>query len=79
MLIVFIGIYHPLAYYFNEGTTNKSVAGIPLVIMHLLFTLVGFGLLLTNSYDSKWTGMAVAIFVVSFNFIFSPFIQKFWF
>ena len=47
--------------------------------MHLLFTLVGFGLLLTPSYDSKWTGMAIALFVVSFNFIFSPFIQKFWF
>lgn len=47
--------------------------------MHFVFTLVGFGLLLTTTYDSKWTGMSIALFVVAFNFIFAPFIQKFWF
>ena len=47
--------------------------------MQFIFTLIGFGLLLTTTYDSKWTGMSIALFVVAFNFIFSPFIQKFWF
>lgn len=47
--------------------------------MHFVFTLIGFGLLLTTTFDSKWTGMSIALFVVAFNFIFAPFIQKFWF
>lgn len=73
-----LGVYGPLSRYYKEPA-SAAVAGIPLVIMHLLFTLVGFGALLTVSDKSRWTGMGIALLVVSLNFILAPFLQRFWF
>ena len=48
-LLQSVGVYGPLSVYYQEDpvTAKGPNSGIPLVIMHLLFTLVGFGCLLT--------------------------------
>jgi hypothetical protein len=47
--------------------------------MDTVFTLLGFGLLLSPYKNAKWTGMAVALFVVSFNIILGLLFQDMWF
>ena len=77
-MLVMLGIYGPLAVYYEE-TSLADQSGISMVFLHLLFTLVGFGLLLTNSSKARWSGLAIALFVVSFNFLMSPLLQKWWY
>lgn len=47
--------------------------------MDTVFTLLGFGLLLSAFRNQKWTGLAIALFVVSFNIILGLLFQKMWF
>lgn len=55
---------------------NKAIAHTCLLIMDTLFTLLGFGLLLSVFRNQKWTGMTIALFVVAFNVVFGLMIQK---
>jgi hypothetical protein len=47
--------------------------------MDTVFTLLGFGLLFSSYRNAKWTGMSVALFVVSFNIILGLLFQDMWF
>lgn len=58
---------------------TKGVAGTITLIMDTVFTLLGFGLILSPYKNAKWTGMAVALFVVSFNIILGLLFQDMWF
>lgn len=87
-LIAIIIIYGNLTYYFKEErtvsgvavpNTAKGVFNFNLLIMDTVFTLLGFGLLLSPYKNAKWTGMAVALFVVSFNIILGLLFQDMWF
>lgn len=45
----------------------------------LVFTLLGFGLLLSFLKYGTWSGMATALMVVSVNIQLGLLMQKFWF
>lgn len=49
------------------------------LIMDTVFTLIGFGLLLSPYKNQKWTGMSIALLVVSFNIILGLLMQDMWF
>lgn len=92
-LVTIIIVYGFLTVYFREvslaknpdGTSTtlenpvKGVRNICLLIMDTLFTLLGFGLLLSPFKHQKWAGMSIALFVVAFNIILGLLIQDFWF
>lgn len=85
-LIGIIIIYGFLTVYYEEkqpGTSNPDpwhgVRNFILLIMDTVFTLLGFGLLLSPYKNAKWTGMAIALFVVSFNIILGLLFQDMWF
>lgn len=73
-----MAIYGPLSYVYREADTNLPTVleKFPLIVTQTLFTLVGFGLLLTTSKHCRWTGLGIALFVVSFNHLISPLLQK---
>lgn len=85
--IAIIIIFGLLTVYYKEtsivgGTildTYKEIGHFTLLIMDTVFTLLGFGLLLSPYKNAKWTGMAVALFVVSFNIILELLFQDMWF
>ena len=52
---------------------------VPEVLMSSLFTLLGFGLILSPFRRTRWSGLTIALFVVSFNFLFGPLIHEMWF
>ena len=69
---------------FNEGsssTLSSTAANSFLVefILMLVFTLLGFGLLLSFLKYGTWSGMATALMVVSVNIQLGLLMQKFWF
>lgn len=69
-----IGAYSP-------DTSLASVAGphlLSLVLMGL-FTIVGYGLLLSSYKNASWFGFAVALITVAISIQLSPLLQKFWF
>lgn len=92
-LIGIVLIYGFLTVYYREtntttnadGTTTitdnpaRGVRNISMLIMDTLFTLLGFGLLLTPYKHQKWVGMSIALFVVSFNIILGLLFQDMWF
>lgn len=92
-LIAIIIVYGFLTVYYHEVTTVTLPDGTKttvddlitparhntLLIMDTLFTLLGFGLLLSPYKHQKWAGMAIALFVVAFNIILGLLIQDFWF
>jgi hypothetical protein len=47
--------------------------------MDTVFTLLGFGLLFSAYRNAKWTGLSVALYVVSFNIILGLLFQDMWF
>lgn len=92
-LVAMIIVYGFITVYYHEVTTVvlpdgtittvdniwKGLKNNCLLIMDTLFTLLGFGLLLSPYKHQKWAGMAIALFVVSFNIILGLLIQDFWF
>lgn len=75
--------YREIIYYWtNDGkfvtleVPNKAVAHTCLLIMDTVFTLLGFGLLLSIFRNQKWAGMTIALFVVAFNIIAGLLAQK---
>lgn len=88
-MITMIIIYGFLTVYYQQTRTDESgntvpnytkgVAGTITLIMDTVFTLLGFGLILSPYKNAKWTGMAVALFVVSFNIILGLLFQDMWF
>jgi hypothetical protein len=48
-------------------------------ILSAIFTVIGFGLLLTIFANATATGLLTSFFIVSFTIIIAPFLQKFWF
>lgn len=58
---------------------DKGAIGICMLMMDTVFTMVGFGLLLSAYKHQKWTGMSIALFVVSFNIILGLLFQDLWF
>lgn len=92
-LVAIIIIYGFLTVYFKEsvpyaltdGTTEyiespiEGIRNTCLLIMDTLFTLLGFGLLLSPYKHQKWVGMSIALFVVSFNIILGLLFQDMWF
>jgi hypothetical protein len=92
LLVSIIIVYGFLTVYYHEVATVpdgaktttvdnlwKPLRNNLLLIMDTLFTLVGFGLLLSPYKHQKWAGMAIALFVVSFNIIVGLLVQDFWF
>lgn len=88
--IAMIIIYGFLTVYFNEDSytslglttgqlTNRALARSTLLIMDTVFTLLGFGLLLSPYKNAKWSGLAIALFVVSFNIILGLLFQDMFF
>lgn len=92
-LVAIIIVYGFLTVYYHEVTTvtlpdgtkttidniERGLRNNCLLIMDTVFTLLGFGLLLSPYKHQKWAGMAIALFVVSFNIILGLLIQDFWF
>jgi hypothetical protein len=58
--------------------TSQSIYG-KLIIMSAVFTVIGFGMLFTYFKHSMGISFFVTLFIVSFTFLASPFVQKFWF
>lgn len=92
-LVAMIIIYGFLTQYYRElysvlqadGTTAyyedplNGVLNTCMLIVDTLFTLLGFGLLLSPFKHQKWTGMSIALFVVAFNIILGLLFQDMWF
>lgn len=74
-LLVFLFIYGFLSDYYNNSNTLWEVNRITIQIMQSVFTLVGFGLILTKTPHGKWTGLSIALFTVSFNYLLGPLFQ----
>lgn len=60
-------------------TWNTSVRLTVTLFSDTVYTLLGFGLLLSAFKNSKWSGMAIALLVVSFNIIVGVLLQDLWF
>jgi hypothetical protein len=58
--------------------TSQTIYG-NLFILSSIFTVLGFGLLLTYFKSASASGLFMSLFIVSFTIITSPFLQKFWF
>lgn len=72
--------YGVVGRYFNEsGAVNAAEEGIFYTMMLMLFTIVGFGLLLNVFKFGTWLGAGTAILVAAVTIQFSPLLQKFWF
>lgn len=72
--------YGVIGRYFNEGSANTAAEeGIFYTMMLMLFTIVGFGLLLNVFKFGTWLGTGTAILVAAINIQYSPLLQKFWF
>lgn len=76
-LAIFLFIYG-FEVTFYSGDTFE-IEKIPLLMMSTVFTLLGFGFLLSTYKNGKLTGFTIAIFVLSLNYILSPLFQKLWF
>ena len=75
--MIFLFIYgFEVTYY--AGSTFESQK-IPMLMMSTVFTLLGFGFLLSTYKNGKLTGFTIALFVLSLNYIISPLFQKLWF
>jgi hypothetical protein len=57
---------------------SQSVYG-NIFILSAIFTVIGFGLLLTYFSSATATGLFTSFFIVSFTVIVAPILQKFWF
>ena len=62
-----------------EEDIITSIDNILLLMLDTVFTMIGFGLLLSSYRHQKWTGMSIALFVVSFNIILGLLFQDMWF
>ena len=62
-----------------EDDLNNSMNNISLLMLDTVFTMIGFGLLLSSYRHQKWAGMSIALFVVSFNIILGLLFQDMWF
>jgi hypothetical protein len=58
--------------------TSQTIYG-NLFILASVFTVIGFGLLLSYFKNATVTALFTSIFIVSFTIILSPILQKFWF
>lgn len=47
--------------------------------MSTLFTLVGFGLLLSAYSKTKLSGLGITLFILSFNYLLGPLFHQLWF
>ena len=66
-------------YYEEPAPQAIAYPAIMLLVMMALFTIVGFGLLLSSYKFGTWLGMASAIMVVAISIQFSPVLQTLWF
>ena len=73
--IVFFFLYGFLSKYYGQPSTADAYHIIPLLIMTTLFTVLGFGFLLSSYEKYKVSGLAIAVFVVSFNYLLGPLMQ----
>ena len=72
--------YGVIGRFYNEGTSTEAAEqGIFNSMMLMLFTIVGFGLLLNAYKFGTWLGTGTAIIVVAILIQLSPLLQKFWF
>lgn len=72
--------YGVVGRFFNEtGAVTAAEEGIFYTMMLMLFTIVGFGLLLNVFKFGTWLGAGTAILVAAVSIQFSPLLQKFWF
>jgi hypothetical protein len=63
----------------SQGPAIFGIANLTHLIMDTVFTLLGFGLLFSPYRNAKWTGLSIALFVVSFNIILGLLFQDMWF
>jgi hypothetical protein len=88
--ITMILIYGFLTVFYNEGAysalgysatelLDRALGRSTLLIMDTVFTLLGFGLLLSPYKNAKWSGLSIAVFVVSFNIILGLLFQDMFF
>ena len=49
------------------------------MLMMALFTIVGFGLLLSSYRNATWLGMLTALLTVAIGIQANPLLQKLWF
>ena len=47
-----------------------------MLMMSTVFTMLGFGFLLSSYKNGKLTGFTITIIVISFNYILGPLFQK---
>lgn len=71
-------LYGFLSEHFKEPNATWGAQNVPLTIMQTVFTLIGFGLLLTNNHQGLLTGLSIAFFVVCYNYLLAPLFQDLW-
>jgi hypothetical protein len=64
---------------FYEDSLNKAKQNLPQLFMSSVFTLLGFGLLLSPFSRQRMGGITIALFVISFCWIVGPLLQQLWF
>lgn len=62
----------------TEAQQAQSIEGV-LLVLSTIFTIIGFGLLLTYFNKSTFLAISTSLFTVSFTVILSPILSKFWF
>jgi hypothetical protein len=79
LMVAFIILYGFLTEYYMEQDLTFNTFSLGHLIMDTVFTLLGFGLLLSPYKNAKWSGMTIALYVVAFNIILGLLFQNMWF
>lgn len=81
LLVAMIIVFGFVTVYYKETETvlNLGTRLTTTLFSDTVFTLLGFGLVLSAFKNSKWSGMSLALLVVSYNIILGVLLQDMWF
>ena len=78
-MIIFFFVYGFESRYYEESKNVLTRITIPQVFMSTVFTLLGFGFLLSSYKGTRIAGFGIALIVISFNYLIGPLLQELWF